>query len=313
MAIPDYQTLMLPLLRQVSDGQERRFRDALESLAQELEISSDERAVRLPSGTAFLFDNRAAWARTYLKQAGLLESPKRGFVRITARGEAVLAQKPRSIDNSVLAQFPEFLEFKQRRAEQHPSESPCTPQVSGAANASSDPSSLTPEEMFAQAYQRMRTNLEAELLEQVKAASPAFFERLVVDLLLAMGYGGSREDAGQAIGGSGDGGVDGIIKEDRLGLEAIYIQAKRWEATVGRPEIQKFAGALQGRRSTKGVFITTSSFSTEAEEYVSIIHSKIILIPGAQLVKLMVDHNVGVSSMGRFEIKRIDSDYFEGE
>ncbi len=163
------------------------------------------------------------------------------------------------------------------------------------------------------AYQRVRRNLEVELLEQVKAASPAFFEQLVVDLLVAMGYGGSRQDAGRAIGRSGDGGIDGIIKEDKLGLDVIYLQAKRWDATVGRPDIQRFAGALQGQRAGKGVFITTSNYSREALEYVNLISTRLILVDGAQLARLMVDHNVGVSPVGFYEIKKIDADYFEGE
>ena len=172
---------------------------------------------------------------------------------------------------------------------------------------------LTPEDALAAAYQKLRKSLEADLLDQVKSSSPAFFERLVIDLLVSMGYGGSRRDAGRAIGKSGDGGIDGIIKEDKLGLDAIYIQAKRWEGTVGRPEIQKFAGALQGQRATKGVFITTSNFSREAEEYANIINTKIILVDGERLATLMVDHNVGVSMLGVYELKKVDSDYFEGD
>ncbi len=172
---------------------------------------------------------------------------------------------------------------------------------------------MTPEDQLAAAYRRLRDALETDLLEQVKSSSPGFFERLVIDLLLAMGYGGSRRDAGRAIGRSGDGGIDGIIKEDKLGLDAIYVQAKRWEATVGRPEIQKFAGALQGHRATKGVFITTSDYSAEAASYVDKISSKIILIDGSTLAGLMIDHGVGVSTVGTYEIKKIDADYFEGE
>ncbi|WP_227869262.1 restriction endonuclease [Nitrosospira lacus] len=221
---------------------------------------------------------------------------------------------PSQIDNSTLEQFPEYLAFKLRRNE----EKPIIISVTNESNAKSYPQLIelpdsTPEELFSQAYQRLRSNLEAELLEQVKSASPAFFERLVIDLLVTMDYGGSRQDAGRAIGRSGDGGIDGIIKEDKLGLDVIYVQAKRWESTVGRPDIQKFAGALQGQRANKGVFITTSDFSREAEEYTNIISSKIILITGKQLAKLMVDHNVGVSAISKFELKRIDSDYFEGE
>lgn len=314
MPIPDYQTLMLPLLRLAGDAQEHRFRDAVEQLAVEFGISNEERSTMLPSGTAPLFDNRVGWARTYLKQAALIESRKRGVFRITPTGAELLSKNPSRIDNSTLEQFPEYLAFKLRRNE----EKPIIASVTNKANAKSYPQLIelpdsTPEELFSQAYQRLRSNLEAELLEQVKSASPAFFERLVIDLLVTMDYGGSRQDAGRAIGRSGDGGIDGIIKEDKLGLDVIYVQAKRWESTVGRPDIQKFAGALQGQRANKGVFITTSDFSREAEEYTNIISSKIILITGKQLAKLMVDHNVGVSAISKFELKRIDSDYFEGE
>lgn len=315
MSIPDYQTLMLPLLRLAGDQEEHRFRDAIEQLASEFSLSDDERGVMLQSGTALQFDNRVGWARTYLKQAGLLESQKRGIFRITQRGLELLTKNPARIDNSTLEQYPEFLEFKLRRNDDKSAEV-ITPEISTSAlqAQSVEPSSnSTPEELFSQAYLRLRSNLELEILEQVKASSPIFFEHLVIDLLVAMGYGGSRQDAGRAIGRSGDGGIDGIIKEDKLGLDVIYVQAKRWEGKVGRPEIQKFAGALQGQRANKGVFITTSSFSKEAEEYVSVISSKIILITGEQLAKLMVDHNVGVSTVSKFELKRIDSDYFDGE
>lgn len=315
MPIPDYQTLMLPLLRLAGDSEEHRFRDAIEQLASEFSLTDEERGTMLPSGTAPVFDNRVGWARTYLKQAALLESRKRGIFRITPRGLELLGKAPPRIDNSTLEQYPEYLAFRLRRNDERPPSSvppsePTSSQPPQSAEASPD---STPEELFSQAYQRLRSNLESELLEQVKAASPAFFERLVIDLLVAMGYGGSRQDAGRAIGRSGDGGIDGIIKEDKLGLDVIYVQAKRWEGTVGRPEIQKFAGALQGQRANKGVFITTSGFSKEAEEYAGVISSKIILITGEHLSKLMVDHNVGVSPISKYELKRIDSDYFEGE
>lgn len=311
MPIPDYQTLMLPLLKLAGDQQEHRLRDAIEQLAAEFALTDEERGTMLPSGTAPMFDNRVGWARTYLKQAALLESRKRGIFSITQRGLQLLLTNLSRIDNSTLEQFPEYLAFKLRRNDDKPNEQSINA-VPKAGHIVSVPES-TPEELFSQAYQRLRTNIEGELLEQVKSSSPAFFERLVIDLLVAMGYGGSRQDAGRAIGRSGDGGIDGIIKEDKLGLDVIYVQAKRWEGTVGRPEIQKFAGALQGQRANKGVFITTSSFSKEAEEYAGVISSKIILITGEYLAKLMVDHNVGVSPVSRFELKRIDSDYFEGE
>lgn len=314
MPIPDYQSLMLPFLKIAGDGQEHRFRDAVETLAKQFSLTDEERNVMLPSGTAPVFDNRVGWARTYLKQAALIESPKRGIFHVTGRGKELLAKNPARIDNSTLEQYQEYLDFKLRRGEPKDASKlvPTSTQTPLAALTEA-PADSTPEELFSQAYQRLRGNLEAELLDQVKSSTPAFFERLVIDLLVSMGYGGSRRDAGRAIGKSGDGGIDGIIKEDKLGLDVIYLQAKRWEGTVGRPEIQKFAGALQGQRANKGVFITTSNFSREAEEYAGIISSKIILINGEQLAALMVDHNVGVSPVSTFEIKRIDSDYFEGD
>lgn len=296
MPIPGYQSVMLPLLQLAEDGIEHRARDAVEELANTFRLSDAERGEMLPSGSQATFDNRVGWARTYLKQAGLIESSRRGFFRITQRGRAVLAGHPNVVNLATLEQFEEFRAFRAKRRgvpADHPAsvldaESRAT---GSAADISSD---QTPEDMLAAAYQRLRADLEIELLEQVKSATPAFFERIVIDLLIAMGYGGSRRDAGRAIGRSGDGGIDGIIKEDKLGLDVLYVQAKRWEATVGRPEIQKFAGALQGQRATKGVFITTSSYSREAIEYTSAISFKIILIDGSQLAQLLVDHSVGV-------------------
>ena len=242
--------------------------------------------------------NRVGWARTYLKQAGLLVSPKRGVFRITQAGLDLLQSNPTKVDNSTLEKYPAFIDFKSRRREATNDQ----PEVL---------SSETPEDALASAYKKLRIDVESELLDIVKTASPSFFERLVVDLLVKMGYGGNRQDAASAVGKSGDGGIDGIINEDRLGLDVIYIQAKRWDGTVGRPEIQKFAGALQGQRAKKGIFITTSSFSSEAIDYTKFIDTRIILIDGAQLVKFMVDLNVGVSSAGTYEVKKIDSDYFE--
>lgn len=312
MPIPDYQTLMLPLLRLAADGEEHRFRDVVEELATEFQLTDEERNALLPSGTAPLFDNRVGWARTYLKQAGAIESRKRGYFSITERGKKLLAEKPSQINNATLKQYPEFVAFMLRKSEQT-SASPSPTLTPGVQSVEPESNDSTPEELLVQAYQRLRNSLEKELLDQVKSSTPAFFERLVIDLLVAMGYGGSRQDAGRAIGRTGDGGIDGIIKEDKLGLDLIFVQAKRWEGTVGRPEIQKFAGALQGQRATKGVFITTSDFSREAEDFASVISSKIILVSGEELARLMVDHNVGVSPVSRYELKKIDSDYFEGD
>jgi restriction system protein len=245
----------------------------------------------------------------------LLESSRRGWFKITDRGRVVLAHNPARIDGGLLDQFEEFRAFRARRREAVSDvPSPSTGAIPRSDQLVHDvPSDQTPEDFLASAYRRLRRDLEIELIEQVKAASPAFFERLVIDLLVAMGYGGSRQDAGRAIGKSGDGGIDGIIKEDKLGLDVIYVQAKRWDGTVGRPEIQKFAGALQGQRANKGVFITTSSFTRDAVEYAQIINSTIILVNGEQLAGLMIDHNVGVSTVGMYELKRLDNDYFEGE
>ena len=236
----------------------------------------------------------------------MLDSPKRGFFIITHEGNNLLAENPEKIDIALLEQYPEFIEFKNRKKEKNESDI----KIESSFDLESN---LTPEDALASAYNKLRSTLESEILGAVKDASPSFFERLVVDLLVKMGYGGSRQDAGRALGKSGDGGIDGIINEDRLGLDVIYIQAKRWEGVVGRPEIQKFAGALQGQRARKGVFITTSSFSKEAKEYSLIIETKIVLIDGEQLSRLMVEHGIGVSTVGLYEVKKMDSDYFDNE
>lgn len=301
MTIPDFQTIMLPLLEIALDGAEHRYRDVVDTLAERFSLSDDERAEMLPSGGARLFDNRVGWAQTYLKRAGLISSVRRGVFQITETGRQFVAEKPERITVSLLAKY----SSSQANKGKEPKESVVDDVVTTETK--------TPEDMLAFAYQQLRASLESELLEQIKASSPAFFERLVVDLLVAMGYGGSIQDAGKAIGKSGDGGIDGIIKEDKLGLDAIYIQAKRWDGNVGRPEIQKFAGALQGQRANKGVFITTSGYTKEALDYVKNINTKIILVDGEQLANLMVDHNVGVSLLGVYELKKIDTDYFEGE
>jgi len=296
MAIPDYQSIMLPLLKFLGDRKEHSLREAIEYLADEFGLSEKERKELLPSGQQFTFDNRVGWARTYMKKAGLLESTKRAYFKISDRGLEVLKEKPEAINVKFLEQYPEFIEFRKLKKEKKEKKT---------INDESPP-----EELIESAYQSLRDNLAAELLTSVKSCSPSFFEKLVVDLLVKMGYGGTRKDAGQAIGKSGDGGIDGIIKEDRLGLDILYIQAKRWENSVSRPEIQKFAGALQGMRAKKGIFITTSNFTQEAQNYVKNIESKIILIDGDLLADLMIDHNIGVSSVASYELKRIDTDYF---
>jgi restriction system protein len=303
MGIPDYQTAMLPVLRFLGDGNEHHIGEVVEHVAEEFKLSPEEREQLLGSGQQTIIRNRVGWARTYLKKAGLIQSTRRGFLRISERGRVALADHPARIDVKFLEQFPEFREFRDLRRQQ----------LEEKPQALSIDEEATPEEALDAAYQRLRIDLESELLDQVKSASPAFFERLVVELLVRMGYGGTLRDAGQAVGKSGDGGVDGIIKEDLLGLDVIYIQAKRWEGTVGRPEIQKFAGALQGHRARKGVFITTSSFSGDAVEFTARIDSKIVLIDGVTLARYMIDNDVGVSAYRAYQVKKIDSDYFAEE
>ena len=306
MAIPDYQSLMLPVLQIASDGRDYQTKDIISRLIDSYGMTDEEKTRLLPSGTSHVFGSRVAWAMTYLKQAGLLSSPRRGVFHITDDGLELLSKNPTFIDNTVLANYPTFIAFRDR-SRQSSSDS------SAQVVMNELPLTQTPEDAMASAYKRLREELEIELLEQVRKATPSFFEQLVVDLVVAMGYGGSRQDAGRAIGKSGDGGIDGIIKEDKLGLDAIFLQAKLWESVVGRPEIQKFAGALQGQRANKGIFITTSSYSKDALDYVQQISSKIILIDGGTLVRYMIDHNVGVSISGRYEIKRVDGDYFDVE
>lgn len=297
MAIPDYQSLMLPLLKLAADGSEHSIRDARERLAAELRLTDAERNELLPSGRQPVFDNRVAWGKTYLQQAGLLYSPRRAHFQITDRGRQVLADNPIAIDTRFLDQFPEFVEFR----------SVGKNNKSDATTPAQECATATPEEMLETAHQRIRDDLATDLLKRIKTSPPSFFERLVVELLVKMGYGGSRKEAGKALGKSGDEGIDGIINEDRLGLDTIYLQAKRWEGTVGRPEIQKFVGALHGKRARKGVFITTSNYSVEARDYVSHIEPKVVLIDGAELAELMIDYGLGVTTTAIYELKRVDS------
>ena len=303
MAIPDFQSIMLPLLKFLGDEQEHSKRESVEALAKEFRLTNEEMNELLSSGQQAVFDNRVGWARTYMKKAGLVESTRRGFFRITQGGLDVLKKNPEAIDIKFLDQFPGFKEFRQVKRVKKGQE----PVFIGRNDEQ------TPEELLESGYQKIRQDLIQELLGQIKQCSPIFFERLVVELLVKMGYGGSRQDAGKAVGRSGDEGIDGMIKEDRLGLDVIYIQAKRWDATIGRPEIQKFVGALQGQRAKKGIFITTADFSNEAIQYASSIDCKIVLVDGEQLAQLMIDFNLGVSKIAFYEIKKVNSDYFTEE
>ena len=299
MPIPSYEAFMHPLMEAIAGGGEFRLRDLSERIADQCGISAEERLERLASGGQTVVLNRIGWARTYLKKAGLLEAPARGIVRLTNEGVNVMRSRPARIDNRFLSQYPGFVEFLGR------------PIAEPEGDEAATEKDATPEEAIEHAAGKLRAALADELLERVKRCSPAFFEQLVVELLVAMGYGGSLAEAGKAIGRPGDGGIDGLIKEDMLGLDIICIQAKRWESTVGRPEVQKFAGSMEGHRAKKGVLITTSAFSAEAKDYVTRIERKIVLIDGAQLAGLMIDHNVGVASSRKIEIKKLDNDYFE--
>lgn len=307
MPVPDFQTIMLPLLRQFIDGREISIHEAINILTKEFSLSEQEINEMLPSGKQTAFYNRVGWARTYLSKSGLLEMTRRSHYKITQRGKEVLSSNPARIDMKYLEQFPEYIEFRDkegtRRKSSNGDDDEETP--SGA--------SKTPEELLEYAYLEIRDNLAQEVLSLVKKSSPAFFERLVVELLVNMGYGGSRREAARAVGQTGDEGIDGIIDEDRLGLDSIYIQAKRWESVVGRPEIQKFVGALMGKRARKGIFITTSSFTNDAVNYVSNIDFKVVLIDGKRLAEFMIDYDIGVTGSSAYQLKRIDSDYFGNE
>lgn len=302
MTIPDYQTIMLPLLRFLaSDQKEHHVQEAIKYLAEDFGLSEEERLELLPSGRQPTFNNRVSWAGTYMKEAKLIEKPRRGYLKITTRGLSALKEDPPTINVKYLEKYPEFVAFRKKSSKSSKGELP---------KVLEETDDQTPIEAVETAYQTIRNSLVEELLQQIKNCSPEFFEQLVVDVLVKIGYGGTRRDAGQAIGKSGDEGIDGIINEDRLGLDVIYIQAKRWEGTVSRPEIQKFVGALQGQKARKGIFITTSAFSKQAVDYASMIENNIVLIDGDLLANLMIDHDVGTTIVSSYEIKRIDSDYF---
>lgn len=300
---------MLPVLQTLSDGVERHRRALADIMADHFGLTAEERTRLLPSGKSPVIRSRTGWALSYMKQAGLVSSPRRGWYQITEEGKRTVASAPDRIDNEFLMRFEGFRDFRNRsraeagvEIEDEPVERAPdkVPQIVEA-----------PDEALERAYVRLRTAVEAELIDTIKGVSPAFFEELVIDLLVRMGYGGNRAEAARAIGRTGDGGIDGVIDEDRLGLDSIYVQAKRWEATVGRPDIQKFAGALQGQRATKGIFITTSTFSRDAEDYAQRIGTRIVLIDGRRLAALLFEHDVGVSPKRTYIVKDVDGDYFE--
>lgn len=310
MAIPDFQTAMLPLLKLVADKKVWKVRDAVDCLADQFQLTPDERSALLPSGGALVFSNRVAWARTYMAKAALLRSPARGQLQITERGIELLSTHPLAISIETLSQYPEFVAFREGSKPTSQQEGASSPTLTFIGRAMVP---VSPQESLEQAHSDLTAALNSDVVELLKTTTPVRFEQIVVDVITSMGYGGSRQEAGKAIGKSGDEGIDGIINEDRLGLDTIYLQAKRWENPVGRPEIQKFVGALAGQQASKGIFITTSVFTKEADDYARKIPQKVILVNGAQLARLMIEHNVGVSTVATYELKKVDSDYFAEE
>jgi len=314
MPIPEFPAFMQPLLELLADGQPRRVSELRDLLAVRFGLTQAEREALLPSGRARVFDNRVAWARTDLGQAGALESPSRGSVRITDRGREILSDKPSRIDRKYLSRYPEFQDFRLRtRAVDQSKDGQAASNGPAATAPVPDEPTTTPDESIERAYDLHHQALAAEILAHVKSLSPAFFERLVVELLVAMGYGGTRRDAARVVGQTGDGGIDGEINEDRLGLDKVYVQAKRWDNSVGRPVVQAFAGSLMGRQANKGVLITTGAITADARAFVQNLPTRIVLIDGEQLATLMIEHNVGVSVVATYQIKRVDSDYFSDE
>lgn len=300
MPIPDFQTIMLPFLQFAGDGKMHNFVEAVNALAIEFKLTAEEIDTLLPSGQQ-RFANRVGWAKTYLKKACLIDYPQRGYFQITKRGFDVLQETLESIDMNYLKRFPEYQEFRKIN------------QVDEGKEKVVDlPVQLSPEESIESAYREIRAGLADDLLDFVLKCSPTFFEKLVVELLVSMGYGGSQENAARAVGKSGDDGIDGIIDEDKLGLDSIYIQAKRYQrdSKVGIHYIRDFIGALQGCKATKGVFLTTASFTKEAMDFILKVQSRVVLIDGQKLANLMMDYGIGVSTRMNYEIKQIDTDYF---
>ena len=301
MPIPDYQSIMLPILKLISDRQEYSNKELVKKVAAHFSMTDKEQSEMLPSQRQSVLSNRVAWAIAYLKKAGLITSPRRGIQTLTLRGKQALAQRPETINNSFLMQYPEFCDFvgKEKSSD------------SVLINGIIRPIEVrTPQEIMAESYREINSALASELIEQILHLPPGFFERLVLDLLLAMNYGGSPEDAAQVVGKSGDEGIDGIIKQDRLGLDIIYVQAKRWKENVGGPIVQAFIGALHLRSAQRGILITTSCFTSQAKELAAKSATRVILIDGILLAQLMIEHNIGVAIETEYKLKRIDTDYF---
>ncbi|MDX2268795.1 MAG: restriction endonuclease [Bryobacter sp.] len=305
MAIPDFQSFLLPVLRIVEKNGQIEVSKVFQPLALEFSLTPEDLAEKLNSGTQTRYQNRVYWAVVHLRKAGLIESPQRGLLKITSRGRSLLATNGEArITLRTLDQYPEYVEFRSSSA------------TSGSTNSKTADAAediVTPQELLERSFAQINETLAQELLDLLLNRPPSFFEQVVVDLLVAMGYGGAAEDASSVVGSSGDGGIDGIIKQDRLGLDNIYVQAKRWgrEHKVGRPEVQGFAGSLLQHHAKKGVFLTTAGITNEAKNYVASIEPKIVLIDGKELTKLMIQFNVGVSASQTLVLKKIDTDYFE--
>jgi len=303
MAIPRYYEMYRNFLECLKDRRPHKSKEVREAVAAAMSVTEEEQKRLLPSGKQAIYDNRFGWTRTYLKKAGLLESPSRGVFVITTEGSKLLAENPAVINDDLLMRYESFRLFK-------------NPSANGNDRPVTDSTEDTPQDQIDNAFKLINTNLSDELLSEIMKQQPSFFEALVVKLLEKMGYGGSLKDAGTVVGQSGDEGIDGIIREDKLGFDLIYIQAKRWDISksIGRPEIQKFVGALAGQGATKGLFITTAQFSNEALAYAKKQHTtKVILVDGVMLTNLMIEYNLGVSTETVYEIKRIDTDFFSDE
>ena len=301
--IPDFQSIMLPALKVFDDDKIITTKDIIGKMVLHFNISEEEQKEKIPSGRAFLYYNRIAWAITYLKMGGLIESPQRSKYILTQRGKDLLKNPPEKISISFLKQYSDFKENR------NPSK--FTNKTKDIEEEDDDVTSKTPDELIEIGVSQINNELSKDLMNYIKNSTPYFFEQLVLDLLISIGYGGADTDNSQLTPRGSDEGIDGIIKEDKLGLDKIYIQAKKWENTVGRPEIQKFVGALQGKRAKKGIFITTSNFSKEALEYASNLDISVVLIDGITLTNLMIENDLGVSVKDTYKIKKIDTDYFE--
>ena len=307
MAVPDYQTLMLPLLRHAAEkGGETHIGALADEIANELKLTADDLAALIPSGGQTLLLNRLHWAKSYMQRAGIIESTRHGYFRVTQMGIELLKEKLNRVDNSVLSRFPEFVEWRKRSASSSQREKAIERSVEVELEKSS------PEDQISSGYREIQEALAIDLIDRIRNAPPVFFEKLIVDLLVAMGYGGGRAEAGKALGRSGDGGVDGVINEDALGLDVVYVQAKRYAAGNSVPvsAVRDFVGSLEGFRASKGVFVTTSSFPTSAIDFAQKVSKRVVLIDGVDLARFLIKYKIGVRTKDTYEVNIMDEDYF---